>query len=205
MFDAGSISRKDFLQFESQVASDEYNLVNANNTYRQNNLVLKQLLLLPTTYDFAVTVPANLRVDAEAQGLIETQEVARQKRPEVENSEVLVQLAEANLAKVKAATRPTVSLGASLSTGYSDGQANPYLKQLNTNFYQSLGINMTVPIYNKRINKTNIAKNNILIEQARVIPAGYQKHLEPTGRAGIHQLAKCTGPIYGRQYPNESQ
>lgn len=168
LFDAGSISRKDFLQFESQVASDEYNLVNANNTYRQNNLVLKQLLLLPTTYDFAITVPANLRVDAEAQGLIETQEVARQKRPEVENSEVLVQLAEANLAKVKAATRPTVSLGASLSTGYSDGQANPYLKQLNTNFYQSLGINMTVPIYNKRINKTNIAKNNILIEQARL-------------------------------------
>jgi outer membrane protein len=62
LFDAGSISRKDFLQFESQVASDEYNLVNANNTYRQNNLVLKQLLLLPTTYNFEVTVPSSVKV-----------------------------------------------------------------------------------------------------------------------------------------------
>ncbi|AXY78179.1 TolC family protein [Paraflavitalea soli] len=167
-FDAGSISRKDFLQFESQVASDEYNLVNANNTLRQNTLVLKQLLLLPSTYNFEVTVPPAVKVDAEGQGLIQTQETAQQTRPEIENSEVAVQLAEANLAKVKAGTRPTISLGASLSTGYSDNQANPYLKQLNNNFYQSLGINMSVPIYNKRINKTNIAKNNILIEQARL-------------------------------------
>lgn len=168
LFDAGSISRKDFLQFESQVASDEYNLVNANNTYRQNNLVLKQLLLLPTTYNFEVTVPPSVKVDDEAQGLLQTQETAQQTRPEVENSEVAVQLAEANLAKAKASTKPTVSLGAALSTGYSDGQTNPYLKQLNTNFYQSLGINMSVPIYNRRINKTSIAKNNILIEQARL-------------------------------------
>lgn len=167
-YDAGSLSRKDLLQFESQVASDEYNLVNANNTYRQNNLALKQLLLLPTTYNFEITVPANLAVNAAAQDLLQTQETARQKRPEIQNQEVSVQLAEVNLAKVKAATKPTISLGASLSTGYSDNQTNPYLKQLNTNFYQSLGINMSIPIYSRRVNKTNIAKNNILIEQAKL-------------------------------------
>jgi outer membrane protein len=167
-FDAGSLSRKDFLQFESQVASDEYNLVNANNTYRQNNLALKQLLLLPTTYDFEVTVPSSLTVDASAQDLLQTQAAAQQKRPEVANGEVAVQLAETNLAKVKAGTLPTISLGASLSTGYSDNQRNAYLKQLNNNFYQSLGVNMSIPIFSKRVNKTNIAKNNILIEQAKL-------------------------------------
>lgn len=167
-FDAGSLSRKDLLQFESQVASDEYNLVNANNTYRQNNLTLKQLLLLPSTYNFEVTVPSSLTVSPITQDLTTIQDAAQQRRPEVANKEVAVQLAEVNLAKVKAGTRPTISLGASLSTGYSDNQANPYLKQLNTNFYQSLGINMSIPIYSKRINKTNIAKNNILIEQAKL-------------------------------------
>ena len=167
-FDAGSLSRKDLLQFESQVATDEYNLVNANNTYRQNNLTLKQLLLLPSTYNFEVTVPSSLTVSPITQDLTTIQEAAQQRRPEVANKEVAVQLAEVNLAKVRAGTRPTISLGASLSTGYSDNQANPYLKQLNTNFYQSLGINMSVPIYSKRVNKTSIAKNNILIEQAKL-------------------------------------
>jgi outer membrane protein len=168
LFDAGSISRKDYLQFESQVASDEYNLVNAQNTLRQNNLVLKQLLLLPATYHFEVTVPDSVAVDTEGRALIQTLETAQQTRPEVENKEVGIQLAETNLAKVKAGTRPTISLGGSLSTGYSDNKADAYLKQLNTNFYQQVGVNMSIPIYNKRINKTSIAKNNILVEQARL-------------------------------------
>lgn len=168
LFDAGSIARKDYLQFESQVATDEYNLVNAQNTYRQNNLLLKQLLLLPTTYEFAVSVPDTVKIDNEGQGLIETQETAQRTRPEVENSQVSVQIAEANLAKVRAGTRPTISLGGNLSTGYSDNRTDPYFKQLNSNFYQQVGVSMSIPIYNKRINKTNIAKNQILIEQARL-------------------------------------
>ncbi|WP_276484574.1 TolC family protein [Paraflavitalea pollutisoli] len=168
LFDAGSISRKDYLQFESQVANDQYNLVNAQNTYRQNNLALKQLLLLPTSYDFAVSVPDTVKVDNEGQGLIETQETAQRTRPEVENGQVSVQIAEANLAKVRAGTRPTISLGGNLSTGYSDNNTEAYFKQLNGNFYQQLGVSMSIPIYNKRINKTNIAKNQILIEQARL-------------------------------------
>ncbi|NII25628.1 TolC family protein [Pseudoflavitalea sp. X16] len=167
-FDAGNLSRKELLQFESQVATDEYNLVNANNTYRQNNLTLKQLLLLPSTYNFEVTVPANLNVPADTQPLAQAQEAAQQKRPEIQNGQVAVQLAQVNLAKTKAGALPTISLGASLSTGYSDNRDVTYLKQLNTNFYQSVGINMSIPIYNKRVNKTNIAKSQILIDQAKL-------------------------------------
>lgn len=168
LFDAGSISRKDYLQFESQVAADEYNLVNAQNTYKQNNLALKQLLLLPTSYEFQVSVPDSVQVDNEGQGLIETQEAAQRTRPEVENSQVNVQIAEANLAKVRAGARPVVSVGGNLSTGFSDNRSDAYFKQLNNNFYQQVGVSMSIPIYNRRINKTNIAKNQILIEQARL-------------------------------------
>lgn len=167
-FDAGNLSRKELLQFESQVATDEYNLVNANNTYRQNNLTLKQLLLLPSTYNFEITVPANLNVPADVQPLAQAQEAAQQKRPEVQNGQVAVQLAQVNLAKTKAGALPTISLGASLSTGYSDNRDAAYLKQLNTNFYQSVGINMSIPIYSRRVNKTSIAKSQILIDQAKL-------------------------------------
>lgn len=167
-FDAGSLSKKDFLQFQAQVASDEYNLVNAQNTLKQNTLTLKQILLLPTAYNFEVTVPAEVAQNATSQELEQTQQVAINTRPEVQSGIVGVRLAEVNLAKIKAGTLPTVSLSASLSTGYSDNQTNPYLSQLNSNFYQSLGINVSIPIYNRRVNKTNINKYNILIEQAKL-------------------------------------
>jgi outer membrane protein len=35
-YNAGSIAKKDLLQLEAQAAGDQYNLVNAQNQYRQN-------------------------------------------------------------------------------------------------------------------------------------------------------------------------
>ena len=47
-FDAGSISKKDLVQLEAQVASDQYNLVNAQNNYCncQHLMILYRLLSL---------------------------------------------------------------------------------------------------------------------------------------------------------------
>lgn len=167
-FNAGGISRKDLLQFEAQVASDEYNLVNARNTYKQNTLTLKQILLLPSSYDFEVSAPADIAQQYITQSLAEGQAAARATRPEVQNAELAVQLAGVELEKVKASTKPTVSLGATLSSGYSNNQVNPYLQQLNNNFYQSLGLSVSVPIYSRRANKTNINKYKIQVEQAKL-------------------------------------
>ncbi|WEK33651.1 MAG: TolC family protein [Candidatus Pseudobacter hemicellulosilyticus] len=167
-YEAGSLSKKDYLQFQSQVASDEYNLVNARNAYAQNVLTLKQLLLLPTEYRFEVSVPSDLAQLPSTRSLTDALDAAQQTRPEVQLSELAIKQAEVNLALAKTATRPTVSLGANLSSGYSDNQTNPYLKQLNNNFYQSIGLNVSIPIYNRRVNKTAINKSNIAIEQARL-------------------------------------
>ena len=53
-YDAGSIARKDLVQIESQVATDEYNLVNADNTVRLNKISLKQILQLPVSYELNI-------------------------------------------------------------------------------------------------------------------------------------------------------
>ncbi len=37
---------------------------------------------------------------------------------------------------------------------------------MNDNFYQSLGVTLGIPIYSRRVNKTNIAKAQIQIQQA---------------------------------------
>jgi outer membrane protein len=167
-YDAGGLAQKDLLQFQSQVAADEYNLVNAQNTLKQNTLVLKQILLLPTAYNFEVAVPDSVLVTPAGQSLENAQAAAQSSRPEVQNDMVGVQLAEVNLAKARSALQPYLALSGGLSTGYSDARDNPYLKQLNTNFYQSLGLSLNIPIYSRRVNKTNVIKSQILIDQARL-------------------------------------
>ena len=167
-FDAGSISKKELLQLQSQVASDQYNLVNATNNFRLNTVDLKQLLLLPTLYDLQVTAPDTISMQLSLTTLSDAQHEALQTRPEVKNKEVQIQISQVELFKIKASVKPTISLGAALATGYSKNQGAVYVSQLNNNFYQSLGINMGIPIYSRRVNKTNINKYKIQLQQSQL-------------------------------------
>lgn len=167
-FDAGSISKKDLLQFQSQLASDNYNLVTANNNYQTNIVNLKQLLQLPASYQMEVAEPPSVEPQQAVVSLNEAISAAQEIRPEVKNSEVGVSIAETELAKTKAGRLPTVSLGANLSSGFSDNRDAKYFSQLNNNFYQSLGATIAVPIFSRKLNKTNIAKSKIAIEQAKL-------------------------------------
>jgi len=167
-YKAGSIARKDLVQIESQVASDAYNLVNADNTIRLNTVSLKQLLQLPTTYALNIATPDTITVSQTAPALLNALEDAVNTRPEIKNKDLSIQLAQVELEKVKAGIKPTVSLNAALATGYSNNQEYHYFTQLNNNFYQSLGVTVSIPIYSRRTNKTNIEKSKITIEQARL-------------------------------------
>lgn len=167
-YDAGSIARKDLVQIESQVATDEYNLVNADNTVRLNKVSLKQILQLPVRYELNISTPDTIVAATSSPALLNALEDAMNTRPEVKNKDLSVQLAQIELEKVKANVKPTVSLNAGMATGYSNNQNYHYFTQLNNNFYQSLGLSVSIPIYSRRTNKTNIEKSKIVIEQARL-------------------------------------
>lgn len=167
-FDAGSISKKDLLQFQSQLASDNYNLVSADNSYQTNIVNLKQLLQLPASYQMEIAEPAAVEPQQAVTSLTNAMAAAQETRPEVKNGEIGVSIAQAELAKTKASRLPTVSLGANLSSGFSDNQDAKYFSQLNNNFYQSLGATIAVPIFSRKQNKTNIAKSKIAIQQAKL-------------------------------------
>jgi len=167
-FDAGAIAKKDLVQLQAQLANDEYTLVTSQNNLRQNELTLKQILQLPSSYNFEISAPDTLITDKVYPPLQEAENKALQTRPEVKNGELNVQVAQTDLNKAKAGALPTVSLGGSLATGYSDYQTGKYTSQLNNNFYQQLGATVSIPIFSNRINKTNIEKSKIQIGQAKL-------------------------------------
>jgi outer membrane protein len=167
-YDAGSIALKDFVELQAQTSTDKYNLVQAQNTERQNLLTLKQVLQLPSDTTFDIVSPDTLIATALVPPLSQVQQTAMQTRPEIKNGELGVQIAQLDLAKAKAAFLPVATVNAALQTGYSDNQAIAYLKQLDNNFYQAIGLNLSIPIFTKRVNKTNLENSKIEISQAQL-------------------------------------
>lgn len=168
LFDAGSIAKKDLVQLEATFATDKYNVVIAQNQLRLNTLTLKQVLDLPTSYNFQVQDPGNIAVPMDATDLQVVQDSALHNRPEIKFSENSLQQSNVQLKQAYTGLSPTVSAGGSLASGYSDNQSSKYFGQLNNNFFQRLGITVAVPIFSNRINKTNIEKSKIEIDQSKL-------------------------------------
>jgi outer membrane protein len=167
-YNAGSIAKVSLIELQAQLANDKYNLVTAKNTERQNELTLKQLLLLPSGTQFDIVVPDTLMASALTASLEQAQKTALETRPEVKISQLGVQISQLDLAKAKAGYYPTATIGAGLATGYSDNQNFSYLKQLDNNFYQQIGLTLAIPIFTKRINKTNVENAKIEIAQSQL-------------------------------------
>jgi outer membrane protein len=177
-FDAGALSRKDYLQLEATLANDKYNLTTAINAHRTNLVILKQILQLPSSTNFDVVQPDTLVTNVAVTSLQEAADAAVKSRPEVKIGELGVQSAQYELEKSRAGAMPTISLGAGLSSGYSDNQDLKYFSQIDNNFYQRLGVTVSVPIFANRANKSNIERSKIQIEQAKLSLQGTKTTLD---------------------------
>lgn len=167
-YDVGSVALKDLIQLQAQLANDKYTLVTAQNTHRNFVLVLKQLLQLPTETPFAIVEPDTLMGYALLTPLLDAQKTALAVRPEVKSSELGVQVAELDVRKARAGYLPALTAGAGLGTNYTGIDNNTFLKQADNNFYQQVGLTLSVPIFSRRVNRVNEEKAKIGVEQAEL-------------------------------------
>ena len=167
-YDVGSVARAALIQLQAQQAADHYTLVGARNTERGDLLTLKQLLLLPTDTHFDIVRPDTIAPnDTTASSLPDAEETALKNRPEVKGGELGVQIAQYGIRLAKAGYLPTLSAGASVTSGYLNGTP-AYFSQLNSNFYQQLGLTLSIPIFTKRVVKTAVEEAKINVDQANL-------------------------------------
>lgn len=169
-FQAGVLARKDFLELQATLASDKYSLVLASSTLKQNTLVLKQMLQLPTDAPFQAATKASDSVTVKAilTPLDEAEAIAVKNRPEVKSGELGVQIQQTELKKARSGLRPTLSLGGSIGTSYTKNGINSYFPQLNNNFNQSLGLSLDVPILDRKVTRASTERAKIAIDQAKL-------------------------------------
>lgn len=168
-FAAGSIARRDVVQFEAQLASDKYSLTTAENTCRQDLLALKQLLMISHEAPFEVTMPDSIQSKVLIPALSEARKFALENRPEIKNSLTGIGLAELDLDKAKSGYLPTISLNGTTGTSYADNSQYSYSgTQLGSNFNQQVGLTLSIPIFSRKLNKTNKELAKINISQAQL-------------------------------------
>lgn len=119
---SGALPVSNELQLVSQVATNEVNLITAENNLDLALLNLKQALLLPSGDEIDIVIP-EIEIDQaeiEASSVSEIYQVAIANQPEIESADKRVQSANIGLAVSRGAMFPSLSLNGNVNTNYSD-------------------------------------------------------------------------------------
>ncbi len=166
-YDAGSIARNALGELQAQLANDKYTLVTAQNAERQNKLTLKQVLQLPTSTHFDIVQPDTVIAKEAVPTLDTVESAALQTRPEIKNGLLNIEISRYDLLKARAGFLPTLSAAGTVGTSYNSDQPD-YFKQLDNNFFQQIGLNLSIPIFTRRVARTNVEVAKIQVDQARL-------------------------------------
>lgn len=164
LVDAGSLAKGSLLEIEAQLAREELDLVNQQNSLQLAYLNLYQLLELPSTEQFKIEKPVLPVVKANG-SLLNSMEVFRQAvnlRPEIKSAEYRLGSYQEQVAIAKGSLYPTLTFGADYYNSYNNkyedfnGDKISLNDQLKNNERYGLGVNLSIPIFNKGQVRTQI-------------------------------------------------
>ena len=157
------MSRVDYVQLESQYLNDEYNVVAAEGAYNSRKLELKKMLELGIEIDMSLPeltfderevlqpLPAKADVYAKAISWL----------PELKSLGIEGDISELDEKIAKSGYAPTISLNGSVSTSNGSGTGYSFGNQLLNGLNEHIGVTLSVPIFDNKTNKTNVAKAKI--------------------------------------------
>jgi outer membrane protein len=182
LYKAGSISKVDLSQIESQYSTDKYQLVVAETSLANYKLQLKQLLELDIQEEIELDIPELTAEDILAP-LPEKQVIyatALAVMPEMKSSLLNVDMSELEIKKAKAGYLPSLSLTAGIGTGHSSGTGITFKDQLWDRFSESVGLTLSIPIFSNRENKTAVNKAKYAVTTSQLELINTQKSLLKT-------------------------
>jgi outer membrane protein len=161
LVEAGSLPLGNLMDVESQFATNELQVVNAENAVQTSIVALKQLLNLQTSEPFAIERPAvDLPVvDISSTTVTTIYEKAMENWPQIKARESRVNSAKRAEWIAFASYTPTLRASASVSTLYSSSYKDynletfeatdiAYGDQLDRNLSQSIGFSLSIPVFN---------------------------------------------------------
>lgn len=182
LFKEGSISKADLAQLEVQVSNDKYQVVSAESSLRDYKLQLKQLLELDGTEEMDLVLPQLEYEDI--MRLLPNQtdiyQTALSIRPEIQSGKLSIENAKLGISAAKAGYYPTISLSASSSSMTNNASTNNWAQQMKYDWNNMISINLSIPIFDNRQNKSNVQKARLQYNTSQLDLINKQKELYST-------------------------
>ena len=182
LFNAGSIASSDLAQLEAQVSNDNYQLVTSQTPLQNYKLQLKQLLeldgdfemdlFLPPLDDSSVLIPLPTKDDV--------YQTALNLRPEIESSKLNIEASDMNIKISRAGYIPSLSLSAGIGTTNANGNDFSFSEQVKQNWNNSIGLTLSIPIFDKRQTKSAVNKAKLQRQTSELDLMDNQKTLYKT-------------------------
>lgn len=194
LVEAGSAPMGDLYDIEATLANDIQNQVTVQNSLDLSKLTLAQILQIPSTgFDVeSVDVGSpSLAMAKESSSTI--YERALQIMPEIKRAQLDLESTDYDLKIAKSGFYPVLSFSAGLGSQYFyrpnaedfvnpiNGELilanDPFSNQIQDNFSYSFGFNMSIPIFNRNVNKNNVRRATIGKTQQELILAEEKQNL----------------------------
>ena len=178
----GDAARNEVAQMRAQLAAAQYDLTAAQNNLAQYTLQLKQLLELGADDRFEAAYP-EIGDEEVLQALPTVAEVyaaAVEIMPETRSAEVAIEAAQYAEKVAKAGFYPSISLSANVSTGHQSGTPVSMGSQLRDKLNESVGLSLSVPIFNNRSARTSVRRARLDTRQSEIDNLNARKELLAT-------------------------
>ena len=182
LHEAGSLSQADLAQLEAQVSNDNYSVVTSQATLQDYKLQLKQLLELDGEVEMNLYLPTLDDEDALAPlpSKADVFRAALSLRPEIESGKLSVEAADLDIKIARSGYIPTISLTAGIGSTNANGNDFTFTEQIKQNWNNSLGVSLSIPIFDRRQTKSAIRKAKLQKQTSQLDLLDEQKTLYRT-------------------------
>ncbi|WP_046743896.1 TolC family protein [Kordia zhangzhouensis] len=168
----GVSARNEVLEIEANAATQEQQIVAAENALRISKISLAQLLLLSNYDDFDIAegnymIPSTTIMNNTPRQIFEK---SLEVRNDVKISETNIKLAEYDLKIAKGAKLPSLSAFYGFSTTYFNSElftTAPFFDQVSDNKNHSFGVQLNIPILNGFRARNSVRRSLVNIERAK--------------------------------------
>lgn len=204
MIDNGKASEAELAQQKATLAQGRLTATQAQNQYEQAVLTLTQLLELPSADKFAIERPkvGNIDNNNEKYSVDAIYAEALGVKPEVKAEELRLKGSEYSINIARSGWYPQLSLSAGLGTNYyktSGFKADNFSDQMKNNFSQYIGLNLSVPIFNRFQTRNSVRSAKIERESQQLqldnVKKSLYKEIQQACQAANAASAKYSSSI----------
>ena len=163
LMNAGKLSRVDYVQLQSQYNNDLYNLTAAKTNLASQKSAMKQYLELDITQDIdlAEVILSEEMVLQPLPDKVEVYNKALSWMPSLKGTKLQQDISDYDIKIAKSGILPKVNVNASVATNHATGMGQSFGDQLLNGLHENIGLTLSVPIFDQKSTKTQVAKAKV--------------------------------------------